>query len=362
MKKAVLIFNMPAPYRERIFEIVGEQFGDNFTVVFCQKMESDRQWDNIGGNYHKVFLKERVFTYHNYYKRHVHYNPDVWSTLNKLNPDIVITYGYNPTYLFAYMWAKMKRRKHLVFSDVSYSIEKSLTFAHKLLRKIIVPSSQAYIAASDEASDLLIQHGAKKKNMFFSHLCANNDLFFNYQPNEPRKYDLMFSGRLISSKLPLFFGEVARLAKEKLGHISVLILGDGELKGEMVEFMEKHDITYHYPGFIKQQDLPKYYYQAKIFLFPTLIDCWGVVVNEACAAGLPVITCENTAAAGELVKDGVNGYVLPLEERQWADAVVGLLTDEAKLLQFSSSARKEVERYSYENAAQGIINAVSAVS
>jgi putative transposase len=53
-------------------------------------------------------------------------------------------------------------------------------------------------------------------------------------------------------------------------------------------------------GYFSQNELPYYYALTRVFLFPTLLDPWGVVANEACAAGVPVITCSNAGAAGDL--------------------------------------------------------------
>ncbi len=64
-------------------------------------------------------------------------------------------------------------------------------------------------------------------------------------------------------------------------------------------------------GFIQKRELPRYYALADVFVFPTLGDPYGLVVDEAMACGLPVIS---TSAAGEIhdrVEDGVNGYIVP---------------------------------------------------
>jgi len=64
-------------------------------------------------------------------------------------------------------------------------------------------------------------------------------------------------------------------------------------------------------GFVQPADLPRYYAAGDIYVFPTLGDPHGVVVEEAMASGLPVIT---TSAAGDVelrVPDGIAGYVVP---------------------------------------------------
>ena len=107
--------------------------------------------------------------------------------------------------------------------------------------------------------------------------------------------------------------------KDKLGYCRVLLIGSGELKEDILKKLDEYGIDYDYPGFVETRNLPEYYSKAKILLFPTLNDTWGVVANEAMAAGLPVITCENAGVAHDLVIQEETGFVLPVEKEVWAE-------------------------------------------
>jgi glycosyltransferase involved in cell wall biosynthesis len=176
-----------------------------------------------------------------------------------------------------------------------------------------------------------------------------------------KKYDIMFSGRIAQEKNPLFITEVARRVREKRGYCRVLIMGDGdeELRGKMREHFQQAGIESYFAGFIEHSMLPAYYCQAKILLLPTSGDCWGVVINEAFISGVPVITTDMTAAAGELVLDGENGYVLPMDSDLWAERICSLLSDEEKYEAFSMRAKEKVSAFSFDQAAQGIIDAIT---
>ncbi len=125
----------------------------------------------------------------------------------------------------------------------------------------------------------------------------------------------MFAGRIIDTKNPSLFTDVALKIRERLGYCKVLIIGEGDEKSKdkMFETFRRKGIEYHYGGFIEHEQLPEFYSRAKTLLLPTSGDCWGVVINEAMICGVPVITTTMTAASGELVIDGENGYVLPLD-------------------------------------------------
>ena len=69
-------------------------------------------------------------------------------------------------------------------------------------------------------------------------------------------------------------------------------------------------------GFAQREQLPAYYALADVFVFPTHTDPWGLVVNEAMACGLPVISSDAAGCAADLVESGWNGRVFPAGDIQ----------------------------------------------
>ena len=361
-RTTVLISNIPAPYRETVYETIANEFPDEFTVLYCNALEKDRQWNFPLGNYPKVFLTGKSFSSQGVHLHHVHWNPDVWRHLNRLDPALVITNGYSPTHLAAFLWARRHRRQHAAMTDGWRQSEASLTFVHRWIRHVVLKRSAAFIGASRRSLELFQDYGALPDQCFQSQLCCNNDAFMGQETTfADRPFDLMFSGQFIDLKMPDFFCEVARLIKEKRGTVRVLMLGDGPLRHSTLQKLDKLDIAHECPGYLPQEALPEQYARAKLFLFPTRQECWGVVVNEACAAGTPVITCGNTAVDGELVRDQVNGRVLPLDAARWADAACALLDTETDWSAYSRAARHQVRPYTYRQAGQGIIEAIQHV-
>ena len=88
------------------------------------------------------------------------------------------------------------------------------------------------------------------------------------------------------------------------------------------------------PGFKQYHDLPAYYGLAGAFVHTSTVEQWGLVVNEAMAAGLPVLVSRNCGCAADLVQDGVNGFAFdPLDGDRMAallTKVAGLSADEPR--------------------------------
>lgn len=223
---------------------------------------------------------------------------------------------------------------------------------------MVFSMAPSFIGASLGSIDLYKSYNVREEKIFRSCLCIENDQFI--VKHEPvKKYDLMFSGQLIDRKMPFFFVEVARRMKARIPNLKLLILGDGPLRKEVLQKLDEYKIDYDYPGFVQPVDLPRYYLQSKVFMFPTKNDPWGVVANEACAAGMPVITCNNAGVANDLIIHDHNGYILPLDEQIWADHACGLLTDQALYLRLSNNSMDAVDPFNSMAASKGIIDAIN---
>jgi glycosyltransferase involved in cell wall biosynthesis len=158
----------------------------------------------------------------------------------------------------------------------------------------------------------------------------------------------LFSGQLIVRKgvdtLLRAFEQVAR----RIPDASLVILGDGPLRGDLeAQIPEECRDRIRFLGHLPQQELPTVFRSADVFVFPSRHDGWGVVINEACAAGLPIIASEQTGAAHDLVEPGVNGFMHPAEDvHGFASSMQHLAEDPVERKAMGRRSRSLVERFS----------------
>ncbi len=93
----------------------------------------------------------------------------------------------------------------------------------------------------------------------------------------------------------------------------LVLCGDGPMKEGLEAMTRELGISDHVrmPGFVQYEDLPSYYGLAQAFVHASHREQWGLVVNEAMAAGLPVLVSERCGCVPELVQQGVNGFTFP---------------------------------------------------
>ena len=130
------------------------------------------------------------------------------------------------------------------------------------------------------------------------------------------------------------------------------------MKDHIINRLNKSGVTYSYRGFVNPSKLNKEYSSAKLFLFPTEYDGWGVVANEACISGTPVITCNNAAVANELIINKFNGLVLKLNVTLWSNEIIKILNNPSKLNLYSKRACKFVKKFDSTASAKKMIMAV----
>ena len=123
---------------------------------------------------------------------------------------------------------------------------------------------------------------------------------------------------------------------------SLLLVGDGPDEAMLRKQCAERGISgVVFAGFKQKPELPRWYAMADVFVFPTLGDPYGLVVDEAMACSLPVIS---TSAAGEIrdrIENGANGYIVPPEDsKALAERMLELAGD--------SASRRRMGELSYE--------------
>ncbi len=357
--RVAMVTNIPAPYRLPIYERLATVHGLDLRVFFCSGREPDRHWELDPSRVPHAFLRERCLAWSG---RFIHANPDVWPRLREFGPDVVITTGFNPTHLIAFALAVTLGARHVAMTDGTVDSEASLSVVHRWLRRLVYARTQAFIGASEGSLALYRRFGVAESALFKSHLCADNPAFKAAAARPRRDVDLIYCGRWVASKSPLFAIAVAEAVGRRLGRrVVLLLLGAGELEGAMRSAADAAApwVDARFGGFASQAELPLHYARSRLLLFPSAGEPWGVVANEACAAGVPVIVSPHAGAANDLVRDGDNGRVLALDVARWCEAASALLSDDAAWQRMSRRCLELVDDYTYDNASAGIAAAVA---
>lgn len=359
MPRVVVVTNTPVPYRSPMYAEVVRQGGIDLHLLYCSAPDdgSDAARAEASQPYAVHVLSGRYLAFD---KGFMHADLGVWRLLDALRPDVVVSTGFIPTYLLAFAWSRRHRVPHVAMSDGTLRQEASLTWLHRLVRRAVFRRSAAFVGASQGSLQIFEAFGVDRRRCFLAGLCIDNARF---AVEEDRTTDLLFSSRLVPHKNPAFALQVAARTAGLLGRrVSLDVLGDGALRPALDALAREIGgaVDVRFLGHRPQQELPRLYGRARLFLFPTQWEPWGLVANEACAAGLPVLISEAAGSAGELVVDGLNGCVLPLDPGLWATHCARLLADDVLWARYSGSGRERGGHWNFGTAAIGFRAAIDA--
>lgn len=172
---------------------------------------------------------------------------------------------------------------------------------------------------------------------------------------------ILFVGGLIERKgIEYLIRSFASVSKE-VPNAGLLIVGDGPDRNRLEGLRDGLKLNnVHFAGFVSQKELAAYYVLCDIFVLPSINlkvhEEWGLVVNEAMSVGKPVIVTDSVGCAYELVKNNVNGFIVPEKDTDaLSKAIIKLLFDDDARTRMGKESRKIIEEgFTYQHSINAI--------
>jgi len=204
----------------------------------------------------------------------------------------------------------------------------------------------AFLVIGSRNRDYYRSFGVPDEKLFWAPYAVDNDWFALPSTNRataragirarlgvgPDTVVFASSAKLIERKRPLDLVDAVAGLRDRGVDAHALFIGDGEERAAIERRASAHDIRNDVTiaGFVNQQELPTWYAAADTLVLPSdSRETWGLVVNEAMAAGLPVVVSDAAGCSPDLVREGENGFtylcgnVTALTDRLAAIAALG---------------------------------------
>jgi len=171
------------------------------------------------------------------------------------------------------------------------------------------------------------------------------------------KLNILFVGRLEKRKGLRYLLNAYREVKKETPNSRLIVVGPGDKARheKMVRKSNLEDVVF--TGYVTYEDLHRYYRTCDLFCAPaTGEESFGIVLLEAMAASKPIVASKIEGYAS-VMSHGVGGLLVPPEDEQaLAGALVHLLSDGSLRQEMGARGRLEVEKYSWPNIAQRLID------
>jgi len=201
---------------------------------------------------------------------------------------------------------------HEVWDDYWYEYMGRRGFFGKIIERIVAKISSENIAVSEWTKKQLISIGTDPEKIQVVPNGINLQKITGIKPAN-KTCDIIFAGRLIKEKnIDVLLNAVARL-KANLPQLKCCIIGDGPEKDRLLKLSRELEIAgnVEFAGFLEYDALIARIKSSRVFVLPSSREGFGIIVIEAFACGVPVITVsEKRNAAQDLIDEGVNGFVV----------------------------------------------------
>lgn len=371
--KVVLITEIISPYRIPVFNEIAKNPEIDLTVFFLAETEPDRSWrvekEKIRFRYEvlpgiRIPLRGRF---------PVFFNPGIVSRLKVNDPDVVISGGYHhPSCLLALSYARRHGKQFLLWCESHAESIREKYFPFNLYRNRFIRACDGFIVPGRKSLDFIQSFGINGRKGWIAPNAVDNNFFSNEVQASREKAEankkkrgfpskiILYVGRLVDSKgIPVLL-KAFQAISNRWNDVGLVLVGEGRDKKKYMGFCKQHRLeNVFFEGFKQQEELFFYYGLADLFVLPSLREEWGLVLNEAAASGLPLISTDVTGGAYDLIDEGKNGFRVPagdvdlLQQR-----ILTILNNPQLKSDMGEYSRRKSEQFSPARCAEGFANAI----
>ena len=355
-KKVLFITNIPAPYRVDFFNELGKLV--DLTVLFEAKTTKAAAFNyNLDGKltFNAVFLSDGD----------IHERKVDWKILAFIKPDrydhiVVTNYGYATE---AAAILALKARKIPYEMELDGGVLRRENPIMRALKRLLISGAVCYWSTGAQTDAFFTQFGIPKERLIrypfssvFERDLVERPLSELEKAHEKQTLGIPYQKMVLSVGRPLHlkgFDLLIRAAAQLPQNTGVYIVGGAPAQDWLDLAREVGFDRLHFVDFSSRQALHAYYRAADSFVLATRGDVWGLVVNEAMANALPVITTEGCVAGCEMIQNGANGFIVPCET--WepiAEHLNELLTNDELRARMANAALETARGYTVESMAR----------
>ena len=358
MKVKILAFaDFPSPYRVEVFKGLAKEY--DMLVVFDKMSDQNRNaaWfcKNTGLNSISLLEEAGRMQFEKELKQIKKY-------------DLVLAYDYHIKNAIRLEIDCIKNKVPYIMNLDGAFIRKN--FIKNIIKRYLVTHAAGYFASGNHAAEYFKYFGADENKIYyhpFTSLHADEVLKEPLSETEKTRYKKKLG--VDKSKMVLTIGQFIHRKgfdvlleawnKELDESCSLVIVGGGEEENQYRQYIADHNLeNVQLVGFKQKEEIFEYYKSADLFVLPTREDIWGLVINEAMACGLPVISTNMCLGAVELIENGINGYIVPVNNsNELTEAMKKLLCVDSSVIGIVNL--QKITNYTYENVIKSHIQAIN---
>lgn len=298
--------------------------------------------------------------------------------LEQTQPDVVCIPGYvGKASRAAVHWCQRRRRGAVLMFETQAK-DRPRPYWKELLKRRVVRRYDAGFTGGSEHRNYLIQLGMDADRVVTGYDAVDNE-FFAHKATEARRNErhlrsslnipdhyFIAVGRMIEKKgLPFLVNCYRTYAVEQenagLPVWGLVLVGDGPLRDAILSMAGALPSSARLilPGYLDTASTSQYLSLADAFIMPSIREeQWGLVINEAMAAGVPVLGSDICGATTDLVVEGKTGFrFAPGDENRLVELMCWGTAHSSRLSDMGRQAARHVQLFGLENFSENLLRA-----
>ena len=298
--------------------------------------------------------------------------PSLGPRVRAFRPDAVLLTTYNYFGVLSFILGRQTRVPMLFRGDSHRLLPR--TGAKEWVRQKLIASVFSRFSAAlyvgNSNREYFRIHGVPDRRLFFSPHAIDNARFslsidkkaevrkrLKAQFGIPDNHIVVqFVGKLVRRKG--LHDLLGAFKAAELHDTTLLIVGDGELESEVIAASGNSSRIRHLP-FQNQAIMPEILAIGDLLVLPSYIESWGLIVNEAMAAGQAILVSDWVGCQRDLVHPEINGLVFTVGNTEdLKRCLTQACADRVRLEAWGRQSKEIIAAYSYENASKGLLEAL----
>lgn len=371
MNKPTVVIQCPwyDPYRIPLLRELAHEF--DITVLFTMRKEIGREWQTPKNLPFDALFLEPIFLWKTTQmfgeRLLIRYPSGLIRMLMNVKPDVVVGLEFRFDCIIGALWAHLNGRGYVTWSDMTSHHDMRMGILRRTNRKFMLSLSHAVIGScTDTLHHFSDNYGYHRSKEFLSSLGAHiNEHIASADIGEkPSRTDgsgihFLYVGELSPRKgVDLLIQAFSRLLKS-VPEAMLTLIGKG-VNRESLESLAKTlgcESSIIFKGSVPYESIPREMVKHDVFVLPTRLDVFGLVVAEAVACGLPVICSCYAGAANDLVKE--NGLIVdPKKLDEMASAMEKMARNPQMRIRMAETGKLLMQKNDLESAVKGYADAI----
>lgn len=213
------------------------------------------------------------------------------------------------------------------------------------IRKLFNKSKTVFLCVSGFYKEYLEKNLGYERSIVFQNAIDYSRFYFERTYKQSTRLHLITAGRLVEDKNHGFLVRVAKVLKERGIDFELTILGEGQLKSNLLAYIKKSNLSNEVLLLGNVNNPEGYYKEADIYLHSAWDESFGLTLLEALASGLPVITLDGKGNR-DLIVQGKNGFMLfEQDAEKFAGKIIEVWEDKTLYKEMSSFGQEFARKY-----------------